>query len=82
MQKLGGWSLFLYTASVYLLFAAFGLFRTTRRMALPPDEQVGFVAVPRPASAVVYHLDPRSEDAQMAFDFDIASTDPEAFEDA
>ena len=82
MQELGGWSLFLYTATVYLLLAVFGLFRTTRRTAVPPDEQAGFVAVPRPASAVVYHLDPRSADAQMVFDFDMATTDSESSEGA
>lgn len=80
MQELGGWSLYLYTASVYLIFAAFGLFRTTRRAAPPPDEQAGFVVLPRPASAVVYQLDPRSEDAQMSFDFD-TETVPESSEE-
>ncbi len=64
MEAAGPGGLFAFGACVYVILAAFTLFRMTRRAALPEDQQTDFVAMPQTSmtSPNVAGLDPRIED--------------------
>ena len=58
MQWLGPGALFMYTATVHVCVALFGLYRIRVRAPLPLQTQEHFVALPE-STPVVYELDPR-----------------------
>jgi MFS family permease len=62
MDGLGVGGLFLYTAAVHASFAAFTVYRITRRAAVPPEERAPYVAGGRPSrtTPVAVDLDPRA----------------------
>jgi MFS family permease len=62
MDGLGVGGLFLYTAAVHASFAAFTVYRITRRAAVPPEERAPYVAGGRPSrtTPVAVELDPRA----------------------
>ncbi len=64
MEAAGPGGLFGFGAAVYVVLAAFTLFRMTRRAPLPEDQQSDFVAMPQTSltSPNVAGLDPRIED--------------------
>ena len=59
MDLAGHRAMFLYTAAVHLMMAAFTVYRTRRREAVAPAERDDFVAVP-PSSPEVFAIDPRT----------------------
>jgi len=64
MDGVGVGGLFLYTAAAHAGFAAFTLYRITRRAAVPPEERAPYVAAGRPSRStpVAVDLDPRAPD--------------------
>lgn len=60
MAGFGPASLFIYTALMHILFAAFVVFRIRERTAPPPQSRDDFIAVPK-TSPAVFNLDPRTE---------------------
>ncbi len=56
----GGRGLFVVSAAVLAAVVAFALWRRSRRPAVPNEEQLPFVAMPR-TTPVAYELDPRAE---------------------
>jgi MFS family permease len=62
MDGLGVGGLFLYTAAAHAGFAAFTVYRITRRAAVPPEERAPYVAGGRPSrtTPVAVDLDPRA----------------------
>jgi len=61
MELVNHRALFLYTAVVHILTAAFAAYRTRRREAIAPDDRMDFVAVP-PSTPTVFEIDPRTPD--------------------
>lgn len=56
----GSGGLFLYTAVIHLILAAFIYLRIKSRAPVPPDERDAFVPIPQKSSLSVFELDPRA----------------------
>ena len=70
MERLGPASLFAFIAAVSAALTLFALYRMTRRVGVPVDEQTDFVAVT--ATAGVGALDPRTDIEEIEVEFAVA----------
>ena len=64
MEALGGWTLFAFNGAAFGLLGLFGLYRATRRAAVPLDKQEQFVPCTDMTPAV-FEFDPRGETAAL-----------------
>lgn len=72
-----GAGLFLFCAVATAATGVYGFYRTTRRAAVPNEDQGDYVASPSLGPGV-YELDPRAEEEQIEFDFDHGYTPTDA----